>query len=98
MFRICLPMYDLRHPMIMALEQELATYKAKLPELTQYEGKFVLIHGDKILDFFSTYEDAIKAGYQNFKLQPFLVKKVLTSEPVFFITRNIIPQKRALVS
>jgi len=82
----------------MALEKELATYKAKLSELTQHEGKFVLVHDDRIVDFFSTYEDAIKAGYQNFKLEPFLVKQVLTTEPVFFITRNIVPQKRARVS
>jgi hypothetical protein len=82
----------------MALEKELKTYQSKLAVLKEHEGKFVLIHGDQIVDFFSTYEDAIKAGYQNFKLEPFLVKQVLTTEPVFFITRNIVPQKRASIS
>lgn len=76
----------------MALEKELETYKKKLPELTQHEGKFVLIHGDEIADFFSTYEDAIKAGYQKYKLAPFLVKQVRATEPVFFISREIIPK------
>ncbi len=75
----------------MALEKELATYQAKLPELKQNEGKFVLIHGDSIADFFSTYEDAIKAGYQQFGLDSFLVKKVQSTEPVFFVTRSICP-------
>jgi hypothetical protein len=79
----------------MALEKELATYRDKLSELKAHEGKFALISGDQVIDFFSTYEDAIKAGYQKFKLEPFLVKRVLATEPVFFITRNIVPAKVA---
>ena len=79
----------------MALEKEIATYKNKLPELKQHEGKFVLISGEEVVDFFSTYEDAIKAGYQKFKLEPFLVKQVSTTEPVFFISRNVVPVKLA---
>jgi hypothetical protein len=75
----------------MALEQELATYQAKLPNLKACEGKFVLIRGEEIIDFFSTYEDAIKAGYQKFRLEPFLVKRVLTTEPILYITRNVLP-------
>ncbi len=79
----------------MALEKEIATYKSKLPELKQHEGKFVLISGEEVVDFFSTYEDAIKAGYQKFKLEPFLVKQVSTTEPVFFVSRNVVPVKLA---
>ena len=79
----------------MALEKELATYRAKLPELTQHEGKFALIHGEQIVDFFSTYEDAIKSGYQKYKLDPFLVKQVRATEPVFFISRCVVPNKVA---
>ncbi|HVW76208.1 MAG TPA: hypothetical protein VHB45_01255 [Alloacidobacterium sp.] len=75
----------------MTLEKELATYQEKLPELKQHEGKFVLIHGNEVVDFFSTYDDAIKAGYQKFNLAPFLVKQIQTIEPVFCITRHIIP-------
>lgn len=79
----------------MALEKELATYRSKLPELTQHEGKFVLIHGEDVVDFFSTYEDAIKAGYQKYKLEPFLVKQVHATEPVLFISRSIVPGAKA---
>ncbi len=76
----------------MALEKELETYKKKLPELKENnEGKFVLIHGDEIVDVFVSYEDAVKLGYEKFKLEPFLVKKIEAVEHVQFITRFVEP-------
>jgi len=75
----------------MALEKELATYNAKLPDLKDYQGKYVLIHGDDVVDFYVAYEDAIKAGYEKFKLEPFLVKQVSVTETVQQFTRHIIP-------
>jgi hypothetical protein len=75
----------------MALEKELAAYQAKLQELKQHEGKFVLIHGDEVIDTFNTYEDALKAGYKQFGLDPFLVKQIQSVEPVFCFTRPIVP-------
>ena len=71
----------------MALETELATYKSRLHEWKEHEGKFVLIHGTDVVEFFSSYEDAIKVGYDKFKLEPFLVKQIQTVEIVQFITR-----------
>ena len=71
----------------MALETELATYKSRLHEWMEHEGKFVLIHGTDVVEFFSSYEDAIKVGYDKFKLEPFLVKQIHTVEVVQFITR-----------
>jgi len=71
----------------MALEKELATYNEKLPELIPHEGKFVLIQGDNIIDVFGTYEDAIKHGYGQFKLEPFLVKKIASIEHAQFVAR-----------
>jgi hypothetical protein len=79
----------------MALETELDTYHAKLPDLKQHEGKFVLIHGNQVVDFFSSYEDAIKSGYQQFALEPFLVKKIASIEPIFHFTRFILPSRKA---
>jgi len=64
----------------MALEKELETYKAKLPELKGSEGKFVLIKGAELVDTFTSYEDAIKEGYARFHLEPFLVKQVQSSK------------------
>jgi len=75
----------------MALEKELETYKNKLPELKEHEGKFVLIHGDTVVDYFAAYEDALKAGYQQFKLEPFLVKQISAVETVQHVTRSIMP-------
>lgn len=75
----------------MALEKELETYKNKLPELKQYEGKYVLIHGDEVIDTYTSYEDAIKEGYNRFKLGPFLVKQIHSVEQVHFISRFVTP-------
>lgn len=79
--------------MLMAnvLEKELQTYQDKLAELKGQEGKFVLIHGDRIVDVFGTYEDAVKAGYEQFKLEPFLVKQIHAIEQVQFVTRLLVP-------
>jgi hypothetical protein len=78
----------------MALEQELATYHAKLPEWKEHEGKFVLIKGERVVDIFSSYDDALKAGYKEFGLEPFMVKQIASVEPVFYITRPISPVRK----
>lgn len=76
----------------MALNTELETYKTRLVKWTAHEGKFVLIGSDQIVDFYSTYEDAIKVGYAKFRLTPFLVKQVNRLEPVRFVSRLVAPQ------
>lgn len=75
----------------MALEKELAVYKQKLPELKEHEGKFALVHDDDFVDVYSSYEDAIKEGYNKFKLEPFLVKQIHATEQVQFISRIVVP-------
>jgi hypothetical protein len=74
-----------------ALQKELETYKNKLSELKKDEGKFVLIHGEDVIDTFSSYDDAIKEGYKLFKLEPFLVKQIHSVEQIQFISRSIKP-------
>jgi hypothetical protein len=69
---------------LMALEKELEAYKKALPNLLSQEGKFVLIFQEKIIDTFTSYEDAIKEGYKVAKLEPFLVKKIQAVEEVLF--------------
>lgn len=73
----------------MALEKELAVYTQKLQELKEHEGKFVLIHGDSVIDVYTSYEDAIKEGYAKFGLQPFLVKQIHAIERSQFISRLV---------
>jgi hypothetical protein len=79
----------------MALEKELETYRNKLPELMAHEGKYVLIHGDDVVDTFSSYEDALKEGYKRFGVKPFLVKQILAVEPVFYFTRPVAAVRKA---
>ncbi len=74
---------------VMALETELDTYKAKLPELLADEGKFVLIQGPDVVDTFATYEDAVKEGYARFGLKPFLVKQIRSIDQIHFISRLV---------
>lgn len=73
----------------MALEQELQTYNQARDTIRDHEGEFVLVKGDQIVDFFETYADALKSGYERFELQPFMVKKVDAIEQVQYFTRNI---------
>ena len=76
----------------MALEKELATFEKSLPEMkAEHEGKFVLIHGDDIVDYFDTYDDAIKVGYTKFALDPFLVKQIHSVEQAQFVSRSVEP-------
>ncbi|HXC24881.1 MAG TPA: hypothetical protein VNU46_03125 [Gemmatimonadaceae bacterium] len=75
----------------MALETELATYTKHLPEWREQEGRFVLIHGDAVVDFFGDYRDALRAGYRQFGLEPFLVKQVHQIEQVQFVSRSVDP-------
>jgi hypothetical protein len=72
----------------MALETELKTYTDKLTELLPNEGKFVLIHGSEVVGLYVAYEDALNIGYERFKLEPFLVKRIQATETVQFITRG----------
>jgi hypothetical protein len=79
----------------MALEQELATYKRELSGLLNRSGKFVVIKGDKVLSTWETYADALQEGYRLFLLEPFLVKRIQTVEPVHHFTRDIKPSCRS---
>lgn len=76
----------------MALEKELETYRQKLAELTTDEGKFVLIRDAEVVGTFTSYEDALKEGYQKFgPSTEFLVKQIQGIEQVHFISRFVEP-------
>lgn len=74
-----------------ALDTELATYNTNLPALLKHQGKFVLIKGEEVVDMFDTYGDALKQGYEKFGLEQFLVKRIMPTEQVSFISRHIVP-------
>ncbi|MGD0094406.1 MAG: hypothetical protein ABSE73_31240 [Planctomycetota bacterium] len=73
----------------MALEKELQTYRRELEHLLEHEGMFVLIKEDQVIDFYDTYGDAIKSGYEKFKFEPFFVKQVQAVEPIIYFNREI---------
>lgn len=78
----------------MALEQEQATYEAKLEELLAHEGQYVVIHKDKVIGLYAAYEDALRAGYEKVGLDPFLVKRIEASESLHFFSRDIVGECR----
>ena len=74
-----------------ALEKEMATFDDHLPEfLMSSMGKFVLIKDTEVVGIYDSYQDAMTAGYKQFALVPFLVKKVAPSEQVSFFTRDFV--------
>lgn len=72
------------------LQKEVETYNRCLPTLLPQIGKFVLIKGDVVVDTFDTYQDAMKRGYADFQLSPFLVKLIAPAEQVAYFTRDLV--------
>lgn len=67
----------------MALEEELEYFKSiKNTSLAPYKGKFALIKGKKLIDAFTTSEEAYQAGVSRFGTEPFLIKEVADEETV----------------
>ena len=72
------------------LERERQTYEAKKAELlVNSAGKYVVIHGDQVAGVWDTQDDALRAGYERFQLEPFLVKEITEVERVHYFTRDI---------
>ncbi len=75
----------------MVLEKELKTYSEHVAEWREYEGKFVLIRDGEVVDFYTSYEDALKVGYQRFALEPFLVRQVRAVQQAQCVSRLVAP-------
>jgi hypothetical protein len=73
------------------LEKEIESYKIRLPELLQDEGKFVLIHGSDLVGIYPDYEKALTEGYERFGTTPFLVKRINAVEKVLNFSRATEP-------
>lgn len=71
------------------LEAEINTYNSQLSSIMEHAGKFVLIKGDDVIDFYDAYEDALKEGYKAYEDGVFLVKRVAPAEQVSFFTRSL---------
>ena len=72
------------------LTAELETYERQKQQLVaESEGKFVLIHGSEVAGVWDTYNDALKAGFEKFQLNPFLVKQIEGVDRLHYFTRDI---------
>lgn len=70
------------------LETELRVFEVHRREWAlSHPGKFVVIREDTIVKaFFDEYEDAFRAGIQQFGAdRNFLIKQVWKTEPVYFV-------------
>jgi hypothetical protein len=74
---------------ISTLHEEIDTYIRHLPELLRNQGKFVLIKGTEVAGTFDSYQDALTAGYQRFKLASFLVKQIVAVERIGILPRML---------
>jgi hypothetical protein len=72
------------------IADEIATYRARLPELIEHEGQFVLIKGTEVVGLFDDESDAIREGRRRFGLAPFLVKRITDVEPVIYFPNVVI--------
>lgn len=75
----------------MALEKEIAAYRRLLPELLAHKGKYVVIHGDELVGTFDAYGDALRAGYERFLNESFLVRQIAEEEKVIYTSRSLHP-------
>jgi hypothetical protein len=79
-----------REDPVAEIAQEIATYRARLPELLAHEGEFVLIKGDQVIGFYSDQSEAIREGRSRFGLVPMVVKRITAIEPVAFIPNAVL--------
>ena len=56
-----------------------------------HEKKFVLINGDEIVGLFETWGDASQEGYRRSLHEPFLIRQVLTYEPILKVRGYNLP-------
>lgn len=73
----------------MALEKEFEFYKKHKNSLVKkYEGKFIVIVGNKVIGSFESMIDAAKSASKEYKPGTFMVKQVLKKEePIYFHSR-----------
>ena len=65
----------------MVLERENTYFNDHRGELVaQHEGQFVLIHGDDLVGWYQSYDDAFTAGIQTIGNEPFLIRQVFAGD------------------
>jgi hypothetical protein len=74
-----------------AMAAEIATYKARLPEMArEHEGEYVLIKGTEVVGFFPDDPSAMREGRRRFGFVPFVVKQIRAQERVVYIPNVVL--------
>lgn len=59
------------------LDREIASYETMRYELeNKHMGEWVLVHDEKLIDVFPSFEDAAKAAVEKFGRGPYLIKQI----------------------
>jgi hypothetical protein len=66
------------------LRREWDFFRRELPRLLAegHEGEVALLKGEQLVGVYPTREDALRAGYEQFLLEPFLVHPIRSEEPL----------------
>ncbi len=74
-----------------SLNREQSVYEANLSHwLTDHEGEYVLIKGEKVGGFYGSRDEALTVGYARFGIGPLFVKQISPSEPVHQIPNALL--------
>ena len=72
------------------LEQEYQFFTSHLDNFLQnHLNEFVLIKGENIINFFKSYDEALKAGLSQFGNVPFFIKVVKKEEEVHYFHQGL---------
>ena len=72
------------------LEKEYKVYLSHLNKfIPAHQNKYVLIKGDKVVGFYGSYKEALRAGLKSFGNVPFFIKVVKKTEEVHFFHQGI---------
>jgi hypothetical protein len=73
-----------------SLDREYNIYLRHLKEFAaNHLDEYVLIKDSKVIDFYKSYLDALKAGLKSFGNVPFLIKEIRKTEEVHFFHQGI---------
>ena len=72
------------------LDKEYEVYNKNKERLaSESADKFVLIKGEEIVDTYTSYEDALKAGLKQFGNVPFFIRQIEYPEEVHFFFTGV---------
>ena len=72
------------------LQREYNFYLDRLKDfMSDHLNQFVLIKEDEVVDFFNSYEEALREGLRHFGNVPFFIKKVQKEEEVHFFHQGL---------